>query len=96
MERKRRAVWLDLVRRVLNGPCAGGHGGQVISKENSHSPKARFELLGFSKRKRSTYELFWVIYRESACIYNRIRNTATPEAEDYHSQRLGYTPNDLL
>ena len=96
MERTRRAVWLDLVRRVLNGPCAGGHGGQVIGKENSQGPKARFVLLRFSKRKRSTYKLFWVIYRVSACIYNRIRDAVAPEAEDYHSQRLGYTLNDLL
>ena len=29
-----------MVKRVLNGPCTGGHGGQVISEEISHGPKA--------------------------------------------------------
>ena len=30
-----------VVRRVLNGPCAGGHGGQVTSEQISHGQKAR-------------------------------------------------------
>ena len=29
-----------MVRRVLNGPCASGRGGQVISEEISHGLKA--------------------------------------------------------
>ena len=41
----------SVVRRVLNGPWTSGHGGQVISKESSHGPKARFESWEFSKRK---------------------------------------------
>jgi len=45
-ERKMREVdkGNGVLRRVLNGPCTGGHGGQVISKKSSHGdgPKARF------------------------------------------------------
>ena len=29
-----------MVRRVLNGPCAGGHGGQVTGEQISHGQKA--------------------------------------------------------
>lgn len=28
-----------VVRRVLNGPCTSGRGGQVISEKNSHGSK---------------------------------------------------------
>ena len=28
-----------VAKRVLNGPCAGGHGGQVISEDDSQGPK---------------------------------------------------------
>jgi len=51
---ERKAEGMDkestVVRRVLNGPCAGGHGGQVISEANSHGPKARFKSWEFPKR----------------------------------------------
>ena len=42
------------VRRVLNTPRTGGHGGQMTSKESSHGPKAPFEVLGVFKAQRST------------------------------------------
>jgi len=52
-DRKTREVDKEssVLRRVLNGPCTGGHGGQVISKEGPIGPKARFESWEFSKRK---------------------------------------------
>jgi hypothetical protein len=41
----------SVVRRVLNGPWMGGHGGQVINKESTHGSKPRFESWEFSKCK---------------------------------------------
>ena len=40
-----------MVRRVLNGPCTSGRGGQVISEESSHGPKVRFGFGVVPKRK---------------------------------------------
>jgi hypothetical protein len=44
---------VSVVGRVLNGPWTSGHGGQVISKESPHGPKARFESWGFPKDQRA-------------------------------------------
>ena len=30
----------SVLRRVLNGPCTSGHGGQVISKEGPRDPES--------------------------------------------------------
>jgi hypothetical protein len=42
----RRREWggYIMVRRVLNGPCAGGHVGQVARKVNSHGVKGNRAL----------------------------------------------------
>ena len=39
-----------VVGRVLSGPCASGHGGQVTGGEISHDPKACFGPELFSRR----------------------------------------------
>ena len=41
----------SVVGRVLNGPCASGHGGQVISRENSHGSKRDLTFGSFQSVK---------------------------------------------
>lgn len=61
-----------MVRRVLNGPCAGGHEGQVISEDNSHGPNSRF-VLGPSKREGPTLKSLHITHRMLACTDDWVR-----------------------
>ena len=52
-ERKTREVDKEssVLRRVLNGPCTSGHGGQVISKEGPMAQKRDLSLGSFQSAK---------------------------------------------
>ena len=41
----------SVLRRVLNGPCTGGHGGQVISKEGPMARKCDLSLGSFQSAR---------------------------------------------
>ena len=74
--------WDVVVGRVLSGPCASGHGGQVISKENSHDPKACFGPELFSKRRGPTIGLPTRHLPRIFCIGDRIRGIVGEETGD--------------
>ena len=71
-----------VVGRVSSGPCASGHGGQVISRENSHGPKAYIGPELFSKCRGPTIVLPRVPRHAFVCISDQIRGAVGGEVGD--------------
>ena len=78
-----------VVGRVLSGPCASGHGGQVTIEENSHDPKADFGPELFSKRKGPPLRSHASPTARLDGISDRIHHVVEGKTVDRHSECWG-------